>query len=64
MINKKLTQIQRQPITGYETPSWLGRHIFGILLVATMATFAGAITAWSLGAFNLWPGKTTPEKIG
>lgn len=52
MINKKLTQIQSQPITGYETPSWLGRHIFDILLVATMATFAGAITAWSLGAFN------------
>lgn len=52
MINKRLTQVQSQPITGYETPSWLGRHIFGILLVATMVTFASAIAAWSLGAFN------------
>lgn len=51
MINKQLTQVQNDS-TVYETPSWLGRHIFGLLLAATVATFAGTITAWALGAFN------------
>ncbi|MGJ3779042.1 hypothetical protein [Limosilactobacillus mucosae] len=52
MINKQLTQVQKADSTVYETPSWLGRHIFGLLLAATVATFAGTITAWALGAFN------------
>lgn len=52
MINKQLTHVHKEDSVAYETPSWLGRHIFGLLLVATVATFAGTITAWALGAFN------------
>lgn len=51
MINKQLTHVQKADSAVYETPSWLGRHIFG-LLAATVATFAGTTTAWALGAFN------------
>lgn len=32
MINKQLTHVQKADSAVYETPSWLGRHIFGLLL--------------------------------